>query len=723
MKVFSGLVLLTVLAGASATGGAAAAKSPVEKVVHLLEELHTNLARDEKVEQQIYDRYACWCETRAGAKAGAIHIANSRIVTLSQRVLELKGTVAVLAKEISDLSEQIAVNEQSQKDATAVRQKENGAWMAEKQELEEAINALERAIKVLSGAGTKTGLLQGGHAERVYARHKAMVSVQSVIGALPSSNNLAPKQLAAIESFVQEMEEPTAADASASYAPASATVQGILKDMYDSFTSDLESQTVTEAASQRDFEDLIATLIKELNTMNELVLKKEGEKAEASQELADTVQELDDEKAQMEADIEFFDQMKAACLAKKEEWDARSAGRQEEMKGIKEALKILTSDEARALFASAIKPGMETSFIQLADSSSSAAMKAYNALKAQATKSHSLRLAALAATVREMGPGHFDKVIKMIDEMMQTLKDEEQDDIKQRDWCKTEYQENSEEKAEIKWLIKNNDAMIVKLEKIIAGLVEEIAVTVEEIEQTEAQIKSMEDTRKEENTEFKAAKKEDEDAIGLLEKTVEVLGSYYKKNKIEMGPVQGAARLLQEPEFEVSQWQAPDATFSDKGARKNESKGIISILTMLIEDLQMEVKNGIKDEVAAQAEFEKQMDAAKKLLETLNAHKVDLETQKETTEGKKDDEEADKASNEEDLSINEKYYNKIQPDCDWMLNSFEERRSKRKAEMNGLVTAKEYLTGAAPPAMMQQSAQPAFDDNKLDRIGFESLRR
>jgi len=722
MKVFSALILLAMQSGAAATGGAAAAKSPVEKVVQLLEELHANLARDEKVEQQIYDRYACWCETRAGSKAGAIHLANSHIVVLSQKVLELKGTVAVLAKEISDLSEQIAVNEKTQKDATAVRQKENGDWQKEKGELEEAINALERAIKVLSGAGTKTGLLQGGNAERVYARHKAMVSVRSVISALPMSNNLAPKKLAAIESFVQELEEPTAADASASYAPASATVQGILKDMYDTFTSDLESQTVTEAKSQRDFEDLIATLIKELNTMNALVLKKEAEKAEASQELADTVQELDDEKATMEADIEFFDQMKAGCLAKKEEWDARSSGRQEEMKGIKEALEILTSDDARALFASAIKPGMETSFLQLADdSSSNAATKAYNTLKAHATKAHSLRLAALAATVREMGPGHFDKVIKMIDEMMQTLKDEEQDDIKQRDWCKTEYQENSEEKAEIKWLIKNNDAMIVKFEKIIAGLVEEIALTVEEIEQTEAQIKSMEDTRKEENEEFKAAKAEDEAAIGLLTKTVEVLGAYYKKNKIEMGPVQGAGRFLQEPEFEVSQWQAPDATFSDKGARKNESKGIISILTMLIEDLDSEVKNGIKDEVAAQAEFEKQLDAAKKLLETLNARKVDLEEQKETTEGKKDDEEADKASNQEDLATNEKYFNKIQPDCDWMLNSFQERRDKRKAEMNGLVTAKEYLTGAAPPAMVQSSAP--FDDNKLDRIGFDSLRR
>merc|ERR1719379_2400553 len=126
-------------------------------------------------------------------------------------------------------------------------------------------------------------------------------------------------------------------------------------------------------------------------------------------------------------------------------------------------------------------------------------MKAYNVLKDQAKKSHSMRLAALAATVRTMGHGHFDKVIKKIDEIIQTLKDEEAEDIKQRDWCKDEYQKNSEEKKDLKWKITNNEAMITKLTNIIKELEAEIKQTVEEIEATKAQIASMEDTRKEEH--------------------------------------------------------------------------------------------------------------------------------------------------------------------------------------------------------------------------------
>merc|ERR1719160_2433161 len=197
--------------------------------------------------------------------------------------------------------------------------------------------------------------------------------------------------------------------------------------MYDTFATDLESQTETEATKQRDFEDFIAVKVKELKHMESEIARKEEEKAEAAQQLADAMQELDDVTKQMDADIEFFDQTKAACKAKHEEWTIRSEGRMEEIKGIGEALKILTSDEARELFAKAIKPGAETMFLQLDSDESSTAQaekKAYDSLKNAARKAHSLRLAAIAAEVKTMSGGHFDAVIKKLDEVMQELKDE-----------------------------------------------------------------------------------------------------------------------------------------------------------------------------------------------------------------------------------------------------------------------------------------------------------
>ncbi len=69
---------------------------------------------------------------------------------------------------------------------------------------------------------------------------------------------------------------------------------------------------------------------------------------------------------------------------------------------------------------------------------------------------------------------------------------------------------------------------------------------------------------------------------------------------------------MQKP-FAVSEDQALDAAFSDKGARKNESKGVVQLMTMLIEDLQDEIKNEGKAEEETQIEYESEMDKATKL--------------------------------------------------------------------------------------------------------------
>merc|ERR1719517_77015 len=110
---------------------------------------------------------------------------------------------------------------------------------------------------------------------------------------------------------------------------------------------------------------MYATLEKENNQLKATRERKEEEKAEEEAILADTTKTYDDTEKQMKADMEFFDQTKAACEAKHKEWTVRKELRAQELAGIDKALEILTTDEARELFAKSIKPGVET-FLQLA---------------------------------------------------------------------------------------------------------------------------------------------------------------------------------------------------------------------------------------------------------------------------------------------------------------------------------------------------------------------
>merc|ERR1719330_2149472 len=107
--------------------------------------------------------------------------------------------------------------------------------------------------------------------------------------------------------------------------------------------------------------------------------------------------------------------------------------------------------------------------------------------------------------------------------------------------------------------------------------------------------------------------------------------------------------------------------------RKHESKGIIALLETIIEDLNTEIANGVRAEEAAQLEYEAQMKAAEDLQATLIAKKANLASDIALRKDEMTDEEG------------------MEPTCEEA--KFQERTTKRAAEMEGLVQAKEFLAG------------------------------
>merc|ERR1719163_1085278 len=117
----------------------------------------------------------------------------------------------------------------------------------------------------------------------------------------------------------------------------------------------------------------MATYHKQLATLQETLVKKEQKKSEDEIQLADATQLYADSEEQLKAEIKLFDATKSSCTEKTSDWSKRSSLRTEELAGIAKALEILTSDEARDLFAKAIKPGVSkggaASFLQVSSNS------------------------------------------------------------------------------------------------------------------------------------------------------------------------------------------------------------------------------------------------------------------------------------------------------------------------------------------------------------------
>merc|ERR1719247_3988834 len=138
---------------------------------------------------------------------------------------------------------------------------------------------------------------------------------------------------------------------------------------------------------------------------------------------------------------------------------------------------------------------METMFLQVSnDDNNAPRTKAIAALKNGAAKSESLRLMAIAATLK--AGGHFDAVTGEIDKMMETIKEEEKADIRKKDWCKDEIHKNEQEAARYEYKVEKKDALIGRLRAKLDELETILINTIEEIQNTKKDLKEMEDTRK-----------------------------------------------------------------------------------------------------------------------------------------------------------------------------------------------------------------------------------
>mmetsp|Transcript_20738 Transcript_20738/g.54956 ORF Transcript_20738/g.54956 Transcript_20738/m.54956 type:complete len:717 (-) Transcript_20738:64-2214(-) len=707
----AGMMLLALALGAAAAEAARLETTPMARVVGLLSELEAKIESDGKMEQKSYDKYACWCEATLGRKANDIATEKEEIVDAQAFILKTKAEIASHGAEVENLKKMIAQNLDSQREATEMRDKEYNDFNGEKTENEQCTGALEAAVKVLTGAGeNRNAFLATSFGD---AQLLSVVSgVRGVLGT-EKAKSMASKDLDMIRRFVEHPENFVASKGTVlaqigtnnnpfgDYAPQSTQIQGILKGMYDAFTMDIEKDNAEESDAQKSFEELLATKKAELATLELTLETQESDHASKSKALADRETLQDDTKAQLKADEIFFEETKAECQLKASEWSERSRLRTEELMGIGKAIEIMSGEEARAIFTNAT-----TTFVQLSknvaatDAMTTMRNAAFNQLKKLAGLSHSFSIAKIANAVKT--GGHFDKVIVSIDDMISLLRQEEQDDIQHRDRCERAENKNKNEMGDLAHEMQKSGDSLQRMGDKKLELEAAITQLESDMLSTEGDMKNLLEMRNEAVNEFKQAMKDDALAIALLEKAIEALSGFYKRNKIEMG------ELLQkrdDPEYTVDEDKAPTLQYEGSrtdggvsggkayGGRKGETGGIVAIISMLKEDLEKEITQGKLDNEEAENQYEEQKGSLKKSLDAQTETKITTEKELSDLESKMADVQEYSDQKGADLSAEQSTEGTIGTDCAWVKDHFESRRDKRKTEMDGLEEAKNFLAG------------------------------
>jgi hypothetical protein len=681
--------------------------NPVQRVVELVQNLKTKIKEDAKKEQVVYDKYACWCEKTTERTTAAIAEAKALIEDRSTYILEAKGRLGSAGAEIANFKKQIAENLEAQGAAESLRKKENTDYLKTKGALEQGISNLDKAITVLGAATSSKGAshLTGSHPELGVMETNAVVEtrmltvaagVRSAMRLYAKHNNddmnLRSEDFAVVKNFLSspgayvQMGSPHKGE----YQSQSQGIQGILKDMHDSFQRDLADAIEEEKAKQADYDSLMKTKREDEVLLKSTLTKKDTSEGDDTKGLADANTEREETQAQLKSDEELLETTTTSCKAKANEWAERSRLRSEELAGINEAIDILTSPDAVATFATADSTFVQTRSVKT-DSSQT---KAYNILKDTASKTQNVRLAMLASKVYTGEGSHFDKVIEDIEKMISKLRDEEQSDIDHKDWCESERNKANTANEDLEYAKDSLDKGMKRSGAKIAELNKEHAATKKDMSDLKKEMEDALDVRNAENAAFKDSIKADTDAVTLLTKAIGALSKFYEKN---------ALLQKQDPEYTTDENKPPEAEFTSATSSGSTNTGIVSTLGGIKEDLVNEMKVARTEEAEADAAYRKLLKESQDAMDAMDRKCVDLkasiaEENKLISDLQEtyDDKQAQKDATDD-------YLDDLKENCDWIMNEFETRKKQRKDELAGLDDAKSALAGMKSALVTKKS--------------------
>jgi septal ring factor EnvC (AmiA/AmiB activator) len=655
--------------------------SPVSKVVTLLKDMLKQLEKEAEEDEELYDALVCWCETNDKEKTKAIADAEARIDDLTTQIEELTATSARLNTEIENLDHEVKKNQEALNDATKMREQQLKEFNAEEADMLQSIASLGEALEVLSKVGGGASLLEVSRPQLVNIAD--VMQKQLLTNAEMFEGILLPSQRRQVNDFLQTVNGKARPGAGSSYEPKSGAIVGILSQMKETFENNLSASQKEEMNNQRAYEQLKAAKEKEISAGQAQIDTKTQELATADEKLAQAKEDIEDTKATLSADEEYLMMLKEKCSITDSEWEERQKTRQLEMEACSKALAVLSSDDAHDLFKNTFNPDfLQRSMVSEPEKREKAATVLVDASQ----KWHNPRLSALANQVKLDA---FTKVKKAIDDMIAQLNKEKEDEIKHKDFCTDELNQNQlqTEKKEREKI--DLQAKIEDLELTIKTLTEQIETLKSEIAEMQVQMKRNGEDREKSNKEFQQTVADQRASVVLLNKALEILKGFYDK--------EGAAFLQKKQEP-----AGPPPPPGFKEYKKNpQSSGVMAMITQIIEDAKAMEAEAIKAEESGQEAYEAFI---KETNASIEAKSKDIANKSEA-KGKAEDylAQANAELDATNVELDElsAYNAELHASCDFILKNFDIRQTARDEEIEALKQAKAILSGADLESFLQ----------------------
>merc|ERR1719331_982683 len=290
--------------------------------------------------------------------------------------------------------------------------------------------------------------------------------------------------------------------------------------------------------------------------------------------------------------------------------------------------------------------------------------------------------------------------------MVALLGKEQTDDNDKKEYCDMSLDKTEDDLKALELSVSDLGKLIDDTKERIATLKDELEALSDGIKALDKQVAEATEDRKEEHAENVETLANDNAAKELIGVAKNRMNKFYNPKLYKPPPKR---ELSEEERITVNMGGtlAPEAfaqrsgvappppeTFGAYSKKGEESTGIISMLDMMIADLDKEITEIETEEKENQAEYEQFMkDSAEKRANDAKSIE-DKESAKADTEGTLIASKEEKSAKTKEAMNTAQYLSEVHGDCDWLLSNFDTCKSARAGEIDALKKAKAVLSGA-----------------------------
>mmetsp|Transcript_79941 Transcript_79941/g.258505 ORF Transcript_79941/g.258505 Transcript_79941/m.258505 type:complete len:673 (+) Transcript_79941:38-2056(+) len=662
------LGLFCVASGLAACDAAVAGVTPVQKVIQLLDGMLAKGKEEKHAEEVEFAKFQAWCDSTRKATTKSIEEGAAQITQLDADIAKSESDAEVLGQEIDELEGKSAQAKYEAASAKALREKENGDYMAQHQDLSESIDACEKAVSVLKSKGA---------------------DVPQSLAQVRSSPKIPAHAIEVIESFLamKAGQEPKAN----AYEFQSGGVVEMLEKLTGKFKDQRLALQKAEMNAKSNYEMLLQQLTDNIRTDESRSSEKSASKAGTLSDAANFKGDLEVTEKIKAEDEKTLSDTKASCNAKSVEFEQNQVTRAEEIKAIKNAMEILSSDAVSGNSETHLPslPQVNAKGRALAQLRSSVQndgdvrQKAAAYLQGRAKDLGSRYLSVMASRVTE---DPFGKVKKMLKDLIVKLMEEANSEADHHAYCTSELATNKmtrEDKSSEAEKLSADADQLTATEAQLASEITELSDAMAELQGARAEATKNRGEEKATNTKTIADSKEAQVAV---EQAIAVLREFYGKET-------DASSLLQAGKTGAAATAKRSTHREPYTGMGSSSGGILGLLDVILSDFARLETETSSSEDQAQSAYEKYMNESDEDLAVKGTTVEHKASKKQQTEESLRSTQKELSLTQQELDAALSYYDKLKADCVDNNLSYEDRVSMRKDEIQSLKEAMRILNG------------------------------